>query len=213
MSGLLVELQRSIDRALQNAARANWPLNLMVDIDDVVFPLASKLHSVAQTLGLHDGTEPALRVWHGHEQYGCTKERWHDVFEALHEEDWYLQAQPIPGAAETLRKLYYEGHRINLVTARGFMGRADDIRRWTAEWVEEFAIPHHTLTFARNKVRAQAKLGKFDAAIDDGTHNYRDLRAAGVNASLLTLPHNADDDVPVDDRVDSVAEWAWGLGL
>lgn len=183
-------------------------LNLMVDIDDVIFPLAKGLHRKAHEMGLHDNTQEALRVWHGHEQYGCTVEQWHDVFEALHAEDYYLQAEPIPGSVEALRELFWEGHRINLVTARGFMGRADDIRRWSAEWVAEYAVPHHALTFAKRKVEAQAELGRFDAAIDDGTHNFVALKRDGVNASLLTVPHNEDDDVPPRCRVASVAEWA-----
>ena len=183
--------------------------DLMVDIDDVVFPLATGLHRKAHELGLHDNTEEALRVWHGYQQYGCTREQWHEVFEALHDEDYYLAAQPIPGAAEALRRLLLAGHRIHLVTARGFMGQAENIRRWTAEWVEEFAIPHDTLTFSQHKPATQADLGvSFDFAIDDGTHNYRALRAAGVRCFLLTVPHNEDDDVDPLHRVNSVSEWA-----
>lgn len=186
-------------------------LNLMVDIDDVLFPLAPALHQVALELGLHDGTEEALRVWHGWKQYGCTKERWNDVFEALHAQDYYRTAQPVEGSLEALRELYWQGHRINLVTARGFMGRADEIRQWTAEWVEEYAVPHHTLTFARSKVEAQATLGRFDFAIDDGIHNFEALHADGVRVYLQDQPHNAADEVcwaPIGERVHSVREWA-----
>lgn len=181
--------------------------NLMVDIDDVLFPLAPGLHRKAHELGLHDNTEEALRVWHGWQQYGCAKEKWLEVFEALHAEDYYLKAEPYRGAVRALRELYWEGHTINLVTARGFMARAGDIRRWTHEWVEDHAIPGR-VTFAKDKVAAQASLGRFDFAIDDGTHNYLALRADGVNVSLLTVPHNEDDHIPANERVSSVEEWA-----
>lgn len=183
-------------------------INAMLDVDDVLFPLARGLHRKAHEMGLHDNTIEALRVWHGWKQYGCTVDQWHDVFEALHQEDYYLQAEPIEDTLEPLRELYFDGiARINLVTARGFMGRADDIRRWTAEWVGDFAVPHHTLTFAKDKVGAQAELGRFDAALDDGTHNFVALKRDGVDATLLTVPHNEDDDVPARCRVNSVREW------
>lgn len=187
------------------------PLNLMVDIDDVLFPLASGLHRKAHEMGLHDNTEEALRVWHGWKQYGCSVDQWHEVFDGLIEEDFYRTAAPIPGSVESLRELYFQDVqpvRINLVTARGFMGEhAQAIRRFTAEWLEEFAVPHHTLTFAKNKPAAQKDLGNFDGALDDGTHNFLALIEGGVNARLLTVPHNADDPVPPYSRVNSVAEW------
>lgn len=182
-------------------------MHVMSDIDDVLFPLAAKLHSKAHELGLHDNTQAALRVWHGYEQYGCTKEAWNEVFDALHAEDWYLTAQPVPGTVEALRRIAWEGHQISLVTARGFMGRAEEIRRWTQEWVEEFAIPG-TVTFARDKVAAQAELGKFDFAIDDGYHNFLALLKDGVNVFLQDQPHNDEELVPVGRRVYSVDEFA-----
>lgn len=187
-------------------------LNLMVDIDDVLFPLAPKLHSKALEMGLHDGTKEALEVWHGDKQYGCTREEWLAVFGALADEGYYVDAEPIPGAVEAVRKLYWAGHNINLVTARGFpfAGDANDfsekIRLWTAEWIAEHGIPG-SLTFSKDKVAAMSELGFFNYAIDDGEHNYLALNRAGVNVYLLDQPHNRASGIE-NRRISTVAEWA-----
>lgn len=181
--------------------------DIMVDIDDVLFPLAPQLHQRAFEMGLHDGTKEALEVWHGHEQYGCTREAWWEVFDSLAAEGAYLHTPPDEEAVRRLRGLYFSGHRIWLVTARGFMGRAEEIRQWTTDWVFEWGIPHTALKFARDKVAAQEPLGvEFDYAIDDGAHNFEILREAGISAYLQDRPHNRE--VDTDFRVQTFGEFA-----
>lgn len=176
------------------------PLDVMVDIDDVLFPLATRLHSKAHELGLHDNTREALEVWHGWKQYGCRPEQWLEVFGQLADEGYYVDAEPIPGSVEALRRLYWEGHRIHLVTARGFPFTDDvrdysnKIREWTVQWVEENAIPHYgVVTFSKDKVGVALRMtasGQWDYALDDGDHNYLALDNAGIPVYLLDQPHN-----------------------
>lgn len=178
-------------------------LNLMVDIDDVLFPLIDSIHAIAVEEGLHDGsTGPE---WAGWELYGCTEERYWDLWATFSIRKGYLETPPIQRQVEALRHLYFEGHRINLVTARGFMANAKRIRRWTAEWIEEFAVPHHTLTFAKDKAATQAELGAFDLAIDDSPSNYTALEEAGVNVWLQHHHHNRLFEA--DARVNDLWEW------
>lgn len=194
-------------------------LDIMVDVDDVLFPLAPGLHAKAHEMGLHDNTVEALEVWHGWLQYGVPKQRWLDAFDELLRDGFYVNALPVPGAVEAIRRLHWAGHRIHIVTARGFMEHGEIIREQTHQWLEEFAVPRDTVTFAKNKVGAMEDLfgsgegtgayGRFDYAIDDGPHNYEDLDNAGVPVYLLNVPHNKDVDVPrrvatVDEFVDII---------
>ena len=181
-------------------------LNVMVDIDDVLFPWADGIHEKCRVAGLHDiETYTSWSMW---EDYGVEKEAWLEVVDKATIDGFY-QSAPYPHAVEALRSLrWWMGSTvaIHLVTARGMMAHADDIRRWTVEWVEDFAVPHDSLTFTKDKVRAQEKLGRFDYALDDGAHNFEALLENGIEAYLLDRPHNQDVEAG-DWRVYSVGEF------
>ncbi len=185
-------------------------LNLMVDIDEVLFPLGDSIHQIGHEFGLHDNSMP-WSMWEAWHQYGCDEGAYWDLWVTFSARDGYRQTAPIPGALEALRSLYFDGHTINLVTARGFFKNGSDVRQWTKDWIEEFAVPHHSLTFTKDKPAAQAELGRFDLAIDDSPKNYLALEADGVNVWLQDHPHNrpfqqsAPDEIAV---VRDVASWA-----
>lgn len=183
-------------------------LNLMVDIDEVIFPLGDTIHAIGYEEGLHDNSMP-WSMWEAWHQYGCDEGAYWRLWDIFVERDGYRQTPPIERQVEALRHLYFEGHRINLVTARGFMAHAEEIRLWTPEWLEEYAVPHHTLTFSKNKPAEQAVLGAYDLAIDDSPKNYLALEESGVNVWLQRHAHNtafeADQDVAA---VDDLWEWA-----
>ena len=192
------------------------PLDLMVDIDEVIFPMMSTIHRKAEGKGLHDGT--AKMAWAGWVHYRlptgepCPEDIYWDLWSEFSAEGGYLTTKPIEGSVEALRWLAWEGHNIHLVTARGFMAHAEDIRAWTPQWIEEFAVPHKTLTFARDKVAAQETLGvEFDSGIDDSPKNWGNLVKAGVPCFLMNHEHNEDADVPARARVDTLWEWAFKL--
>lgn len=197
---------------------AKWisdPLDVMWDIDDVIFPTMMSIHELARQAGYHNGdVDP---TWSGWEPYGIEPQAYWDLWSDFALANGYLDTEPIAEAVEALRRLYFEGHRIHFVTARGFMNHASDIRRWTIQWIEEFGLPWHSLTFARDKVAAQATLWPrfydervtarftfFDYAIDDSPKNVDQLRADGVDAYLLNHVHNKDYDPEAEHRVPSV---------
>jgi len=199
------------------------PVDVMFDYDDVLFPTMMSIHDLARAAGLHDGTvEPA---WSGWEVYRlpdgtpCPPEVYWDLWSDFALSGGYTSTPPIAEAAEAMRRLYFAGHRIHIVTARGFMNHASDIRRWTLEHTEEFAIPWHTLTFAQDKVAAMADIfpvdpwanstpiedTRFDYAIDDSPKHITALRNVGVSAYLLNHVHNKLDPSPW--RVGTVGEF------
>lgn len=185
-------------------------IHAMIDIDDVLFPWADSIHQRAHIAGLHDGTKP-YSSWSMWEDYGCSKEAWLEVVDKATADGMYHEP-PMPGQVEALRRLWWEGVQIHLVTARGFMAYADEIRAWTHDWVEEFAVPHHTLSFAKDKVAEQAVLGvRFDYAIDDGVHNFVALREDGIRALLVDRPHNQNLKVawhPYGERITGMDDFA-----
>lgn len=180
--------------------RAAGVYDVMYDYDDIVVGLIPALHQKAHEMGLHDNTEEALATWHGHLQYNCTEEDWWSVFDALMVEGWYYNAPAIPGVVESMHRLKAAGHRIHILTARGFMAHADEIRKATYKNIEALELPVDTITFNKNKVEGMISAldgwtppdarPTFDFALDDGPHNYEDLDGAGVNVYLLELPHN-----------------------
>lgn len=180
--------------------------DIMVDIDDVTMPWAETVHNKCGELGLHDGTVK-WASWHMWEDYGCTKEQWQDAVIAATYDGLYTATDPFPGAVEAINGLLWSGHRVHIVTARGFMENSDQIRLWTPEWFAKFGIGYSTLTFAKDKVEAMRQLGiTFDFAIDDGIHNYDRLHGAGVPTWLMTQPHNLAHDA--ERRVNSLWEFA-----
>lgn len=164
-------------------------LNIMVDIDEVICPLGDSIHELGREAGLHDGSQP-WSSWQAWEQYGCSPDAYWDLWVTFAARGGYVNTPPIEHQATALRHLYFDGHTINLVTARGFFSNGDDIKKWTPEWLEEWAIPYHTLTFTKDKAGAQADLGRFDLAIDDSPTNFKNLHEDGVNVFLQDHPHN-----------------------
>jgi hypothetical protein len=82
-----------------------------------------------------------------------------------------------------------------------------EIHRQTRNWVEEYAVPHDTLSFESDKAAVARDLG-LDFFIDDGVHNFQDLEQAAPNcqAYLLTAPHNGDFWTPF--RLETMDEFA-----
>jgi hypothetical protein len=195
------------------AAWISNPLNIMFDIDDVIFPTMMSIHELARLAGYHNNdVDPS---WSGWESYNIPPQAYWDLWSDFAMSGGYVNTEPIVEATEAMRRLYYAGHRIHLVTARGFMAHASDIRAWTSQWVEEYAIPWHSLTFARDKVQAGRDLAHdyeawgaspfFDFAIDDSPRNFIELREDGVEAYLLDHVHNKDH--VADHRVASVDQF------
>ena len=176
------------------------------DIDDVLHPWGDTVHELCRLAGLHDGsvTEWTWKMW---ESYGCTEEAWVDVITRAVMEGGLYDAPPIPGSVEPLRELAFAGHRIHLVTARGFLTNGDKIKEHTYEWVEEFAVPHKTLTFAKDKAQVARELG-LDFFIDDGVHNFQELELGAPDTAtyLLSAPHNRDFYTPF--RLETMQEFA-----
>lgn len=178
-------------------------LDIMVDYDDVIIPW---FETVDQHLvDAWGAPETPCRVWSMHDHYGRTREEWQVIVTQAVAAGLYTHTEPFPYAAEALRRLKWMGHRIHIVTARGFMAQGAEIRTWTREHAERFAIPYDTLTFAKDKLEAMEALEvTFDYAVDDGVHNFERLSDGGVNVYLHDASHNLTYDAPAGRRTPSL---------
>lgn len=182
-------------------------LDIMVDVDDVVVPWFETVIAACTRLW-GEPTTPCVS-WHMWEHWeGRTRDHWGEaVMSATHLDGLYTTVDPLPGAVEAINRLRWYGHRVHIVTARGFMENGTNIRQWTKDYLATYGIGHDTLTFSKDKVAAQETLGvEYDWAIDDGLHNFEALTDAEVNVWLHTAAHNRHYET--DFRVDSLWEFA-----
>lgn len=181
-----------------------------VDIDDVLYPWFLTAHDLCVEAGITNGV--VARQWRMYEDYGIEADLWISVLDkATRDGSLYTQA-PIEGSVEALRRLLFAGHRIHLITARGTgawqtLEQTAMIERYTREWVEEWAVPHDTLTFASDKAALVMQNG-LDYFIDDAVHNFESisLNTHGCETYLMTAPHNTDYWTPF--RLDTVSDFA-----
>lgn len=183
------------------------PLDIGVDIDGVLYPFVAALrtHIANRTnVPLERLGEPT--EWDFAEQWGMTSSElaaWmHDGVETG---DLLLAGGTYPGAAEALRRLRQAGHRIHLITNRGWLapsnpGKAEDRTR---NWLAANDMEYETLTFSPDKTSVRT-----DVFIEDRPKNFLALRQAGVDAYLRDHPFNADTPVPAGRRVRSMTEFA-----
>lgn len=180
--------------------------DIMVDIDDVIVPWFDTVDAKCrEAWGDH---HPVCSNWHMWEHYGVTQAEWTDVVIQAVQTGLYHTVDPIPGSVEAINRLRWFGHRIHIVTARGFMANGDNIREWTPAYLERFGIGYDgDVVFAKDKAAAQEQIGvEFDLAIDDGFHNYFNLNRAGVEVWLHTAPHN--QHMKVERRIDSLWDFS-----
>lgn len=182
-------------------------VDIMVDIDDVIAPWFDTVDELCAIAWNRPDLRGKCNQWSMWEFYEREKDEWVEVVESAIAHGLYTTVDPIPGSIEAVNRLRWFGHRIHMVTARGFMANAENIRRWTPEYLQRFGAGYDTLTFAKDKVAAQEALGvTYDYAIDDGGHNYEALNEAGINVHLCRAVHNAH--LEVERRTGSMWDFA-----
>jgi hypothetical protein len=180
-----------------------------VDIDDVLHPWFLTAHGLCEAAGITNGVTP--KSWRMADEYGCELDVWVKVLEQATKDGTLYGVAPIPGAVEALRRLLFAGHRIHLISARGTASwqspeEQGEIHRQTWKWIEEYAVPHDSVTFASDKA-VLARDNGLDYFVDDAVHNFQALEMIEpMETYLLTAPHNGDFWTPF--RLDSMDEFA-----
>lgn len=163
-------------------------LDIIVDYDDVLYPWSTRAHQRCEAAGITNGK--VVTQWHMWEDYGCTADELWEVLRAATLDGSLYDAPMIPGALIQVHRLRNLGHRVHIVTARGFGENGELIQAITRDQIRSENVPLDSLTFAKDKAAVAAELGAYVVAVDDGLHNYDALDAAGVHVSLMDACHN-----------------------
>lgn len=178
-------------------------LDIGVDIDEVMYDFVDSLRRWLILNGHQPHYTRISDKWGFFVDWGLTEAEFaHACHTGVDAGIIFRTGDPAPGTALALTRLLAAGHRIHLVTARAF-GEPGKCEESTRAWLAEHGIPYTTLTFSADKTVRHT-----DLFIDDHVLNYKALVAAGVNAYLHTQDWNINFDVPPEQRVASITEFA-----
>jgi 5'(3')-deoxyribonucleotidase len=166
---------------------------LGVDLDGVCADFYGKMREVtAEWLGVEpDSLDPDVEF--GLAKWGVRQKQGNDPGEydrihrfAVTQRRLFEDVQPIPGAAQSIRRLGTEGIRIRVITHRLFIRWFHEIAvAQTVRWLDNHAIPYWDLCFMRDKESVDA-----DLYVDDGPSNIEALRAAGKGANVIIFDNS-----------------------
>lgn len=158
-----------------------------IDLDGVCYDFAASVREyLCNTVGSHDEsacTDP-LR-WEFYEDWGLDLPAFLDAFHAgVNAGVIFAHGDPHPNVAEAFMRIKAAGHSIHIVTDRA-MGEPGASEAATSAWLHRHGLPFDSLTFSADKAAVN-----LDTMVDDKPSNYEALRAAGVDAYLLTRAWN-----------------------
>jgi phosphoglycolate phosphatase-like HAD superfamily hydrolase len=158
-----------------------------IDLDGVCYDFAASLREyLCHTIGTHSLEEctPAQR-WEFYEDWGLDVSQFLAAFhDGVDAGVIFAHGDPYPNVAEAFNVIKGAGHSIHIVTDRA-MGQPGASAAATITWLERHGLPYESITFSGDKTVAH-----LDVMVDDKPENYQALRAAGVDAYLLTRPWN-----------------------
>jgi 5'(3')-deoxyribonucleotidase len=158
-----------------------------LDLDGVCCDFYGKMREVAaEWLGvpLKDLT---TNVTYGLSEWGLSPREYERIHRfAVTQRDLFRVVDPIPGAAQSLRRLTAEGLRIRVVTHRLFISHFHEIAvGQTVQWLESHAIPYSDLCFMRDKSLVDAHI-----YVEDTDQQVRALQDAGKKVVAFTNSTN-----------------------
>lgn len=118
-------------------------------MDGVLYPFSEVL---GDYIAEHtDGRKrPTPTRWETWMDWGMSKDAWDTWFDAaIKEELLFRVGRPLPGSIEVLENLMDAGHFVRLVTdkTRSTRFTTNLARLNTIEWIMDWGIPHHALSF------------------------------------------------------------------
>ena len=157
------------------------------DLDGVWYDFRQSLSDYLVATGRSDCTVAnAAPHWDFFKGWGMSVGEFMEAYrESVDCEFMFINGEPYPGAVESSAILANAGHSIHVVTDRSVGSKRGASSILTAKWLAENGFIFDSLTFTSDKTSVHT-----DAFVDDRAENYLALKAAGVNAYLLTRPWN-----------------------
>ena len=112
------------------------------------------------------------------------QEKLREAVMETHSDENIAQAEPYPGAVETVRDWHAQGHWIHITSHR-----AESCAPATARWLEDHGIPFDDLHCSYDKVTRCVELG-IEVLVDDSPVNLTRARDEGILGATLIHPWN-----------------------
>ena len=153
-------------------------MTILVDMDDTIEQLLKEwIRSVNEKFGRSAAVDE-VKSWNVAAVYPGLS--WEDVYMVTVEPGFWGRVEPIPGAAEGLKKLMDRGHDVMIVTATYYESVPEKMRDLLFKY-----FPF--LSWDQVIITSRKQLIKGDVLIDDGIHN---LEGGDYAKVLMTAPHN-----------------------
>lgn len=176
------------------------------DVDDVIYDLYHLMHDACVAAGIGTAKSIQPTSWFPWEEYQCSADEWTTVINAAIGTGHLYGQEPdlkVIGLMYELDKLGVEQH---VITARGFLGHSELVREQTEKMLQDYVVPHASLTFTKDKGYVAQALG-LTHAIDDNVGNYMAFSEVGVDTYLYDKPWNQSHVVPPARRITDIAQF------
>lgn len=153
-------------------------LTVLVDMDDTIENLLS---AWVDTLNEeHETNVKPDDIRHWDLSMAFPTVEWKDVYAPLKRDDFWMRVKPIDGAADALKRLIEDGHKVFIVTASAY-----ETLKSKMDCVLFRYFPF--LDWNDVIVTSHKQMVKGDVLIDDGVHNLKD---GDYEKILMDAPHN-----------------------
>lgn len=157
-------------------------MTILVDMDDTIeYLLKAWVRGANETYG-YDVAYDDITDWDVSRAFPGLS--WEQVYKIPMTPGFWRTVEPIPGAAETLKRLMDAGHEVLIVTATPFDSVPEKISGYLFEHFPFLSWDQVIITGKKQLIRG-------DVLIDDGLHN---LEGGDYIKILMTAPHNRDYD-------------------
>ena len=170
---------------------------IALDIDSTLHHYWDLLDGLAQR---HFGVRLPYEEQHGWGITSLEPDQLRQVIEESHSDENVEQAEPYPGAVETVRDWHQRGHWIHITSHR-----AERTRRATQKWLERIAMPYDDLHCSHDKVTRCVEL-EIDLLVDDSPVNLENAREQGILGATIIHPWN----VEIVDQEHIIGGRDWG---
>jgi uncharacterized protein len=116
-----------------------------------------------------------------------------------HSDENIEQAEPYPGAVETVARWHAEGHWIHITSHR-----ATHTRQATERWLQRIQMPFDDLHCSYDKVTRCVEL-EIDVLVDDSPVNLENARKQGIIGATIVHPWN--EEIATTEGVVGARDW------
>lgn len=169
---------------------------IAIDIDSTLHHYWDLLERIARDLYGVEIPYAKQRTW-GIEQ--LEREQLVACIAQSHSDDNIRDAEPYPGAVETVRAWHAAGHWIHVTSHRALA-----TREATAAWLDGIGLPYHDLHCSFDKISRCVELG-IDVLVDDSPVNLERARDAGILGATLIHPWN--EQIAREDGFVAAEDW------